>query len=179
VDSEKSTEKKVTRRDFLYLTAAASGGIAACATLWPFVDSMNPSEDVLAVSTTEVDISSIKPGGAITVMWQGKPVFIRYRTPEEIKEARSIDMKNLPDPEQDQARIKKDQWLVVVGLCTHLGCVPIGQKATEVRGDFGGYFCPCHGSHYDTSGRIRKGPAPHNLLVPKYEFINDKIIRIG
>ncbi len=168
-----------TRRDFLFLTAAAFGAVGAGSVAWPFIDQMNPAADTLAMSTTEVDLSPIEPGQAITVMWQGKPVFVRRRTPEEIKMAEDVDITTLRDPQTDEARVQKPEWLILVGICTHLGCVPQGQKSTDVRGEFGGWFCPCHGSHYDTSGRIRKGPAPKNLAVPKYTFLSDKSIRIG
>jgi ubiquinol-cytochrome c reductase iron-sulfur subunit len=140
---------------------------------------MNPAADTLALSTTEVDLSPIEAGQSITVVWQGKPVFIRRRTAAEIKEAQSVKMADLLDPEEDKARVKKPEWLVMVGVCTHLGCIPKGQKGTEPKGEFGGWFCPCHGSHYDTSGRIRKGPAPKNLPVPPYQFITDKTVKIG
>lgn len=168
-----------TRRDFLFLTAAAFGAVGAGSVAWPFIDQMNPAADTVALSTTEVNLAPIEPGQAITVMWQGKPVFIRRRTPEEIKEAEDVDVSTLRDPQTDADRVKKPEWLILVGICTHLGCVPQGQKSTDVRGDFGGWFCPCHGSHYDTSGRIRKGPAPKNLAVPKYEFLGDNSVRIG
>jgi ubiquinol-cytochrome c reductase iron-sulfur subunit len=175
------TEKiQETKRDFLYLTTAAMGAVAAGAAIWPFVDSMNPAADVLALSTTEIDISQVVVGQAITVMWRGSPVFIRRRTEEEIKVARDVELKSLPDPQKDEDRVKKDkdEWLVLVGVCTHLGCVP-GNKASDSKGDFGGWLCPCHGSHYDTSGRIRKGPAPHNLAIPPYQFTNEKTLLIG
>jgi ubiquinol-cytochrome c reductase iron-sulfur subunit len=133
----------------------------------------------LALSTTEVDISTVEVGQSITVVWRGKPVFIRHRTEAEIKEAEGVSLFDLPDPQVDSARVEKANWLVMVGVCTHLGCVPLGQKATDIKGDFGGWFCPCHGSHYDTSGRIRKGPAPANLAVPEYQFKSDSVIRIG
>lgn len=168
-----------TRRDFLFLTAAAFGAVGAGSVAWPFINQMNPSADTVALATTEVNLAPIEVGQAITVMWQGKPVFIRRRTPEEIKSAQDVDVAELKDPEADKDRVKKDEWLVVVGICTHLGCVPQGQKPTDVRGDYGGWFCPCHGSQYDTSGRIRKGPAPKNLAVPKYVFTGDTNIRIG
>ena len=124
-------------------------------------------------------LGSIVAGQAVTVMWRGKPVFIRHRTPQEIEAARAVPLSELKDPQTDQARVTKPEWLIVVGVCTHLGCVPLGQKPTDPRGDYGGWFCPCHGSHYDTSGRIRKGPAPRNLVVPRYAFTSDTRIRIG
>lgn len=169
-------EVQQPRRDFIILTANAMAGVGAVAVAWPFIDALNPSADVLALASTEVDLSPIKEGQSITVKWRGKPVFIRNRTPEEIQEARAVPMKDLPDPESDQDRVKEghDNWLVMVGVCTHLGCVPVGDQ-----GDYGGWFCPCHGSHYDTSGRIRKGPAPANLVVPEYVFMSDTHIRIG
>jgi ubiquinol-cytochrome c reductase iron-sulfur subunit len=168
-----------TKRNFVTLaagTVAVAGGVGAA---WPLVDSLRPAADVLALSTTEVDISKIAVGQSTTVMWRGKPVFIKHRTPEEIKEAEAVDVSALTDPQADKDRVKKADWLVVVGVCTHLGCVPNGQKPTDAHGDFGGWFCPCHGSHYDTSGRIRKGPAPSNLAVPDYKFLSDTKILIG
>lgn len=172
-----------TRRDFIFLAAGAMGAVAAGSVVWPVVNTMNPAQDVLALASTEVDLSAIKPGQAITVKWRGKPVFVRRRTEKEIAEANisAADLAALRDPQADKDRVKegKAEWLVLVGVCTHLGCVPLGQKETEPRGEFGGYFCPCHGSHYDTSGRIRKGPAPHNLAVPEYAFMNDTRIKIG
>jgi ubiquinol-cytochrome c reductase iron-sulfur subunit len=168
-----------TKRDFLKLTTAAFAAVGAAGIAWPFLFSLAPSRDVLALASTEVDLSSIAEGQAVTVMWRGKPVFVRNRTAAEIQEARAVPLSELKDPETDQARIRKDNWLVVVGVCTHLGCVPLGQKPTDAKGDYGGWFCPCHGSHYDTSARIRKGPAPSNLLVPDYAFTSDTNIRIG
>ena len=140
---------------------------------------MNPAADVLALSSTEVDLSPIEVGQSITVVWRGKPVFIRRRTAKEITRAKADDTSDLPDPQADADRVQKPEWLILVGVCTHLGCIPLGQRTTEPRGDFGGWFCPCHGSHYDTSGRIRKGPAPENLAVPKYVFVTDTKIKIG
>jgi ubiquinol-cytochrome c reductase iron-sulfur subunit len=168
-----------TRRDFLQLVTASFAAVGVGAVVWPFISSMNPARDVLALSTTEVDLTPIATGSAITVMWRGKPVFVRNRTAEEIREARQTPMSELKDPAPDQSRVKKDNWLVLVGVCTHLGCVPLGQKPTDPRGDYGGWFCPCHGSHYDTSGRIRKGPAPANLVVPDYAFNSDAKITVG
>ena len=170
---------KKTRRDFLILTTQALGGLGLLSMAWPFISSMNPSQDVLAVATVEIDLSSILVGQAITAIWQGKPVFIRHRTEEEIKEAQSISLSDLPDPELDRDRVQKPQWLVMIGICTHLGCIPLGQKPGETKGPFGGWFCPCHGSCYDTSGRIRQGPAPTNLVVPEYVFLTDTLIKIG
>lgn len=167
------------RRDFLQMTAGAFGAVGAACAAAPLINSLNPAKDTLALSTTEVDISQIPEGEARTVMWRGKPVFVRHRTQAEIDEARATDIADLPDKESDEDRVKKEKWLVAVGICTHLGCVPTGQKMTEARGEYGGWFCPCHGSHYDTSGRIRKGPAPKNLEVPPYEFISDTVIKIG
>jgi len=170
-----------TRRDFIVLTASAVAGVGTVAATWPLIDSLNPSADVLAMATVEVDISSIEPGQAITVKWRGKPVFIRRRTEKEIIMARDVNLADLPDPQTDEERILKghEEWLVVIGICTHLGCVPQGQRAGSARGEYGGWFCPCHGSHYDTAGRIRKGPAPKNLLIPEYSFLDNSVIRIG
>lgn len=170
-----------TRRDFIYLLAAGTGAVGAACAVWPFIHSMNPAADTLALASIDVDLSPIQVGQAITVTWRGKPVFIRRRTEEEIAAARAVQEAELMDPQPDSARVieGKEEWLVLVGICTHLGCVPLGQKTTEARGEFGGWFCPCHGSHYDTSGRIRKGPAPANLAVPEYAFTSDTTIRIG
>jgi ubiquinol-cytochrome c reductase iron-sulfur subunit len=168
-----------TRRDFLYLAAGALGALGTAVAVWPLIDSMNPAADVLALASTEVDLSPIEEGMAITVIWRGNPVFIRRRAPEEIEEAQSVSLEDLPDPQTDEERVQKPEWLVMVGVCTHLGCIPKGQKVGDNKGEYGGWFCPCHGSHYDTSGRIRKGPAPTNLVVPTYEFIEDMLIRIG
>jgi ubiquinol-cytochrome c reductase iron-sulfur subunit len=174
-----ATAPQETRRDFLKLTTTAFAVVGVGAIAWPFVASMNPARDVLALASTDVDLSPIAEGQAITVMWRGKPVFVRHRTGEEIREARATPLSQLPDPAPDQSRVQRDQWLVLVGVCTHLGCVPLGQRSTENRGDYGGWFCPCHGSHYDTSGRIRRGPAPSNLAVPTYTFTSPSAIRIG
>ncbi len=168
-----------TRRDFLYLTAGAVGAVGTAAAIWPLIDSMNPAADVLALASTEVDISAVEVGQAITVTWRGKPVFIRHRTPEEIAEAEDTPLDDLPDPVPDAERVEKPEWLVMVGVCTHLGCVPLGQKPNDPKGEYGGWFCPCHGSHYDTSGRIRKGPAPTNLVIPEYAFLSDSVVKIG
>lgn len=172
-------ETPKTRRDFLFAAATAVGAAGAALAVWPFVDSLNPAADTRALSTVEVDLAPIAAGQAITVKWRGKPVFIRHRTPQEIEAARAVEVSDLRDPQADDARVQKAEWLIMVGVCTHLGCVPLGQKAGDPHGDFGGWFCPCHGSHYDTSGRIRKGPAPANLAVPDYAFLNDTQVRIG
>ncbi len=174
-----SDEEGATRRDFLMLTAGAFGAVGAGCFAWPFIDSLNPAADTLAMSTTEVDLTPIQEGQAITVKWRGKPVFVRHRTAKEIEDAKAVNVAELRDKEEDSVRVKKDQWLVMVGVCTHLGCVPLGQKDTDPKGDFGGWFCPCHGSHYDTSGRIRKGPAPKNLAIPEYSFSSDTKVKIG
>jgi ubiquinol-cytochrome c reductase iron-sulfur subunit len=168
-----------TRRDFLVLTAAALGGVGAVVTAWPFIDSLNPARDTLALSTTDVDLSPVQVGQRLTVVWRGKPVFIDHRSPEEIKKAQDVDWHSLRDPQPDSARVKKTEWLVMIGVCTHLGCIPLGNKPGDDRGPYGGWFCPCHGSVYDTSGRIRQGPAPLNLVIPPYEFTSDTAIKIG
>jgi ubiquinol-cytochrome c reductase iron-sulfur subunit len=168
-----------TRRDFLILTAASLSVVGVAASIWPFVDSLNPAKDTLALSTTEVDLSPIQVGQRLTVAWQGKPVFIDHRPPAEIKAAEDVDISTLRDPQKDSDRVQKPEWLIVVGVCTHLGCIPLGQKQGDDRGLFGGWFCPCHGSMYDTSARIRQGPAPLNLLVPPYKFTSDTKITIG
>jgi len=167
------------RRDFLYLSSITVGGVGVAAFMWPFLKSMNPAEDTLALGTTEVDLSNISIGQSITVKWRGRPVFIRRRTQEEITEANSVDVASLKDPIEDKDRVQKEEWLVMEGVCTHLGCVPLGQKMSDTKGEYNGWFCPCHGSHYDTSGRVRKGPAPDNLPIPPYKFINDTKIIIG
>lgn len=167
------------RRDFLFMLAGATTAVGAASAAWPLVDSMNPAADTLALSSTEVPLAPIQEGQAITVKWRGKATFIRHRTKKEIEEAVAVPLRDLPDPQTDAARVKKPEWLIVVGVCTHLGCVPLGTKPGEPRGDYGGWFCPCHGSHYDTSGRIRKGPAPANLAVPTYAFLSDTLIKIG
>jgi ubiquinol-cytochrome c reductase iron-sulfur subunit len=167
------------RRDFLILAAGAFSALGAAAALWPFIHSMNPAADTLALATIETDLSSLQVGQRIKVMWRGKPVFVDRRTQKEIDEARAVPLSELPDPQTDAERVQKPEWLILVGVCTHLGCVPLGTGATEARGDYGGWFCPCHGSQYDTSGRIRKGPAPKNLAVPPYQFLTDTTIRIG
>ena len=169
-----------TRRDFLILTATAIGAVGVAATIWPFIDSLNPARDTLALSTTEVDLAPVQVGQRLTVAWRGKPVFIDHRTPEEIKAAEDVDVSSTCAIRSRIRRAsRKPEWLVIIGVCTHLGCIPLGQKAGDDRGPYGGWFCPCHGSIYDTSGRIRQGPAPLNLVVPPYEFTSDTTIKIG
>ena len=169
-----SDKKPKNRRDFIFTATAAAGAVGVGAAVWPLVDQMNPDASVKALASTEVDVSSVRPGNTITVLWRGKPVFIRRRTQEEISEARSVKMEDLIHPEKDEDRAKDPEWLVMLGVCTHLGGVPLNDK-----GDYDGWFCPCHGSHYDTSCIIRKGPAPLNMEVPKYEFVNANTIKIG
>ena len=175
----KPTSVDEEKRDFLFITTTgleiAGGGAFA----WSLIDTMNPSKDVLALSTTEVDLSPLEEGQSLTVMWRGKPIFIRHRSDSEISSASNVSVDDLPHKESDESRVKNPKWLVVVGVCSHLGCVPLGQKIGDSKGEYGGWFCPCHGSHYDTSGRIRKGPAPLNLEIPPYEFVSEDIIRIG
>ena len=168
------SEKKPERREFLFTASYAVGAVGVGAVVWPLIDQMNPDASVKALASTEVDISLVQPGKTITVLWRGKPVFIKRRTLEEIEKARQVNLEDLKHPEKDEDRAKNPEWLVMLGVCTHLGCVPLGDK-----GEYGGWFCPCHGSHYDTSGRIRKGPAPTNMEVPKYEFVNSNTIKIG
>lgn len=168
--------KDESRRKLLTTTAYGAAGIGATCAILPFIDSMNPSSDVEALASTEVDLTNIKLGEEKKVMWRGKPVSIRRRTPAEIAEAKAVDLKELRDPQEDSARVKpgKEEWLITIEICTHLGCIPIAGQ-----GEYKGWFCPCHGSQYDTSARIRKGPAPKNLEIPPYEFVSDKLIKIG
>jgi len=189
--TDKTHGAEPTRRDFIHILAGATTVVGAAGVVVPLVQQMNPDASVLALSTKEVDLSALEVGQAIKVMWQGKPVFIRRRTAEEIKTVEETPIADLKDPKarnsnlpanddaEDKNRVIKAEYIVVVGVCTHLGCVPLGTSQGEVRGDFGGWFCPCHGSHYDNAGRIRKGPAPQNLEVPKYQFVTDSTIRIG
>ena len=173
-NKRKKIKSAKDRRNFLKLTTMSMAAAGTAFAVWPFIDSMNPSADVLALGTKEVDLSNIKKGTSKTIKWRGKPVFIKHRTEVEIQDARKVDLNQLKDPEKDEDRVVNPEWLIVVGVCTHLGCVPLGDK-----GEYNGWFCPCHGSHYDTSGRIRKGPAPTNLEIPKYEFVNSNTIKIG
>ena len=179
------SDHEPTRRDFLYVATAATGAVIAGSAVWPLIDQMNPDASVLALASIDVDVSGVEEGQQITVMWRGKPVFIRKRTQEEIDAARAVSLDQLPDPDARNANVsngapaddvdrsfgENGEWMVMVGVCTHLGCVPIGDGA----GDFGGWYCPCHGSHYDTAGRIRKGPAPQNLPIPEIAFNGDVI----
>ncbi len=171
----------LTKRDFLQLVTTAGAVIGAGAIAWPLIDSMNPSADVLALSSVDVDLTPVTEGQGITVVWQGKPIFVRHRTPAEIKSAQDVPLAQLIEPQSDAARTKAghDQWIILVGICTHLGCVPLGNQPTDPRGEWGGWFCPCHGSQYDTSGRVRHGPAPANLAVPPYAFDSDTKIKVG
>ena len=171
----------VRRRDFINIAAVSFAGVGGAAVLYPLVNQMNPSADVLALASTEVDISQIQPGQAIKTIWRKQPVFIRNLTPAEIKQANAVPIGDLRDPQTlaERTRDGKANWLITMGVCTHLGCVPLGTANGENRGEYGGYFCPCHGSHYDTAARIRKGPAPKNLEVPEYAFVSDTVVRIG
>jgi ubiquinol-cytochrome c reductase iron-sulfur subunit len=177
VNTENVTDKsplEANRRDILYIATGAAATVAAGAIVWPLIAQMNPDASVLALASTEVDLSTIPLGQIVTVKWRGKPIFVRHRTPEEIKAAEDVPLAELPDPEADSKRVQKPQWLVIVGVCTHLGCIPTGKA-----GEYDGWFCPCHGSTYDVSGRIRSGPAPSNLEVPQYAFLSDTKIKIG
>ena len=171
----------VRRRDFINIAAVSFAGVGAVAVVIPLIDQMNPSADVLALASTEVDISKIAPGQAIKTIWRKQPVFVRNLTPQEIAAAKKVPLGELRDPQTIEERTKpgKTNWLITLGVCTHLGCVPLGTGEGENRGDYGGYFCPCHGSHYDTAARIRKGPAPLNLHVPDYSFTSDTVVTIG
>lgn len=158
----------------LFLATGAMGAVAVGSAVWPLISQMNPDASTLALASTEVDIGNIPEGQIVTVKWRGKPVFVRHRTKKEIEEAAAVPLSQLPDPQTDAARVKKPEWLIVVGVCTHLGCIPLGHQ-----GQYDGWFCPCHGSVYDTSGRIRQGPAPRNLEVPTYAFESDTKVKIG
>lgn len=181
IDTEGANGEGVRRRDFINIAAVSFAGIGGVAVILPLVSQMAPSADVLAESSTEIDISAIQTGQAIKAVFRKQPVFIRNLKPEEIAEAGKVDASSLRDPQslEDRTKAGKTNWLITMGVCTHLGCVPLGAGEGEVKGEFGGYFCPCHGSHYDTAGRIRKGPAPTNLQVPEYSFISDTVVKIG
>ena len=174
IKSSSKIEKNDSKRDFLVVSTYALAGVGAASFVWPLIDQMNPAADTLALASTEIDLSSLEEGQSITVKWRGKPVFVRHRTPDEIKQAKEVLIDGMRDPQTDSDRVTNEKYIVLVGVCTHLGCVPLNDK-----GDYDGWFCPCHGSHYDTSGRIRKGPAPLNMEVPKYEFVNANTIKIG
>jgi ubiquinol-cytochrome c reductase iron-sulfur subunit len=169
-------QHSTNRRDFIFVATGAVGAVGAAAVVWPLINQLNPDASTLALASIEFDLSAIPEGQSVTITWRGLPVFVRHRTQAEIDEARAVPLSELKDPQTDEERTKPDQaeWLIMVANCTHLGCVPLGQS-----GDFDGWFCPCHGSHYDTSGRIRQGPAPRNLVVPPYEFISDTLVQIG
>lgn len=169
-----SAHSDATRRDFLYLATGAAAVVGAGGAIWPFIAQMNPDASTLALASIEVNIASVQPGQMITVLWRGKPVFIRHRTEAEIKAADGTSLSELSDPQTDKSRVQKPEWLVLIGVCTHLGCVPLGYQ-----GQYNGWFCPCHGSVYDTSGRVRQGPAQRNLDVPNYAFLSDTVIRVG
>jgi ubiquinol-cytochrome c reductase iron-sulfur subunit len=169
------------RRDFINVAAVAAAGVGAVALVYPLVNQMNPSADVLALASIDVDVSQIQAGQAIKTIWRKQPIFIRHLTPQEIQAANAVSLGELRDPQSlaDRTAEGKPQWLITLGVCTHLGCVPLGTAEGENRGDYGGYFCPCHGSHYDTAARVRRGPAPKNLVVPEYTFTSDTTVRIG
>lgn len=175
-DLATDTTHQATRRDFLYVATGAVGAVGVAGAAWPIIDQMNPDASVLALATIEFDTSSVEEGASVTILWRGLPVFVRHRTPAEIEEAKAVPMEDLKDPELDEARTKPghEEMLIMLANCTHLGCIPVGEA-----GEFDGWFCPCHGSHYDTAGRIRKGPAPKNSVVPPYEFVSDTVVQIG
>lgn len=169
-------QHKSTRRDFIFVATGSVAAVGAAATVWPLINQLNPDASTLALASIEFDVGSIPEGQSVTIMWRGLPVFVRHRTPAEIEEARAVPLSDLKDPATDEQRVKvgHEQWLIMIANCTHLGCVPVGDS-----GDFDGWFCPCHGSHYDSAGRIRKGPAPSNLVLPPYEFLSDTLVQIG
>ena len=187
-DTKTETLGEPTRRDFLYLATGMAAAVGAVSVAWPFIDQMNPDAGTLALAEVEVDVSQVAEGQSITAKWRGKPVFIRQRTAKEVEEGKAVTMADLKDPvsrnanlpsdaeatDANRAAVGKEQWLVMVGVCTHLGCIPLGQA-----GAYDGWFCPCHGSTYDTAGRIRSGPAPENMAIPPYEFLSDTTVRIG
>ena len=167
------------KRDFIFIATGAAAAAGAVSLGWPLVAQMGKAADTLAAGSIEIDVSKVAEGQQLKMLWRGKPVFVRHRTPEEIKLAKEVSLDDMRHPETDEERVANEKFIVLVGVCTHLGCVPLGQKSGDVKGQYGGWFCPCHGSHYDHSGRIRKGPAPTNLEVPSYEFLSDNIIKIG
>jgi ubiquinol-cytochrome c reductase iron-sulfur subunit len=175
------TAGAVTKRDMLTLVTTAGVAIGVGAIAWPFIDSMNPSKDVLALSSVEFDLTPVVEGQGVTIVWQGKPIFVRHRTAAEVQTVTATPLSQLidPAPESDRVKAGHEQWAVLIGICTHLGCVPLGNKPSDPRGEYGGWFCPCHGSQYDVSGRVRHGPAPANLALPPYAFQSDTKIKIG
>jgi len=177
--SEASTG--TTRRDFLYVATGAVGVVGLGAAVWPLIDQMNPDAAVLALSSIEIDISPIEVGQSVTFKWRGQPIFVRNRTKEEIAMAQAVPLSDLKDPATDAQRVTAgyENWLIQIGICTHLGCIPLGQKPGDPKGDYGGWYCPCHGSQYDTAGRIRSGPAPLNLVLPPIDFLSDTLVKIG
>jgi ubiquinol-cytochrome c reductase iron-sulfur subunit len=179
--SDAGAHGEMRRRDFINIAAVSAAGVGAAVTLYPLVNQMNPSADVLALAAIEVDVSAIQPGQAVKTIFRKQPLFIRHLTPAEIKAANAVSPSELRDPQALAERTAegKPQWLITMGVCTHLGCVPLGAAEGENKGAYGGYFCPCHGSHYDTAGRIRKGPAPKNLEVPAYKFTSDTLVTVG
>lgn len=181
IDGAAVSDDGVRRRDFIHIATVSFAGVGAIAAVAPLVYQMAPSGDVLALSSTEIDISAIQPGQAIKTTWRRQPIFVRNLMPAEIAAADRVLISSLRDPQTLAERTKpgKENWLITLGVCTHLGCVPLGAAEGEAKGDFGGYFCPCHGSHYDTAARVRKGPAPTNLVVPPYEFSSDTVVAIG
>jgi len=180
ISKDKPSVPSKARRDFLYVATAATGTVAVGAAVWPLINNMNPSADVTAVSVIEVDVKDLPLGARLTVKWHGKPIFIDHRTKERIAMAVADDHSpTLLDPATDASRAQRAEWLVVIGVCTHLGCIPLGQKPGDPVGKWDGWFCPCHGSQYDTAGRVRRGPAPYNLYLPPYKFLTDTLIRIG
>jgi len=178
-DSTKSESTRPNRRDFIYIATGSGLSVGAAFAAWPFIDSLNPSADVMAKSKIEVDLKPMEIGQRITVKWGGKPVFISRRTKKEIAEAEADDTAKLIDPATDSERVQRKEWLIVIGICTHLGCVPVGQRPSQIRGNWNGWYCVCHGSIYDTAGRVRRGPAPRNLDLPPYAFRDNGIVQIG
>jgi len=198
-NSESSTDPSISydddpsRRDVILIGAAAFAAIGGAAVLWPLLDQMNPDASTLSLASIDVDLAPVEEGQAITVMWRGKPIFIRHRTAQEIKDAEEVKLDQLIDPlarnanladtapatDANRAAPDKEPWLVMIGICTHLGCIPKGQAIADYKGEFGGWFCPCHGSQYDTAGRVRIGPAPENMYIPPYAFSSDTKIKIG